>query len=92
MIISRRREVGVDLWAYMAIAATGFASGLLFKAPMLVVASVLLMTVVSSLGVMGGLPLSHILQHVLQAVVLLQAMYIVGVIGSTFRRGDGNEP
>ena len=79
----------MHLWIYLAIAAIGFVSGLLFKAPLLIGVSAALVGTVAALGFHGGLPIGLILQYVALALVLLQATYLLGVIGSSFRRRNG---
>jgi hypothetical protein len=76
----------MHLWIYLAIAIIGFVSGLFFKAPLLIAESAALVGIAATMGFHGGLPIGLFLQYVVLALVLLQAMYLLGVIGNSFRR------
>jgi len=82
-------EDAVQLWNYFVIALLGFLTGHFFKAPMLIAVSVLVAVTVAVIGIVDGWPVMAILQNAAVALLLLQIMYVIGVLS---HRGGSSEP
>lgn len=82
-------ETAVQLWNYFFIALLGFLTGHFFKAPMLIAVSVLVSVTMAVIGIVDGWPVMAILQNGAVAILLLQIMYVIGVVS---HRRDSSEP
>jgi hypothetical protein len=75
-------ESPIGLWLYASIAASGFVIGLIFRFPLLIVASAAVAVLLGALSVSAGFSFLVAIGAIMAGLLTLQIGYLIGVAAS----------